>query len=67
VKLPEGMNAKELLPKAVAQKVAFVPGSPFFSHGGGENTLRMNFSNARPEQIEEGMKRLAAVIREAMQ
>lgn len=67
VKLPEGMDAGELLKKAVAQKVAFVPGSPFFSHGGGENTLRMNFSNARPEQIEEGMKRLAAVIREAMQ
>jgi 2-aminoadipate transaminase len=66
VQLPEGIDAGELLKKAVEQKVAFVPGSPFFSRGGGENTLRMNFSNARPEQIEEGMKRLAAVLREAM-
>ncbi len=67
VKLPEGLDAGELLPKAVEQKVAYVPGSPFFSHGGGENTLRMNFSNARPEQIEEGMRRLANVFREALQ
>ncbi|MBN1311360.1 MAG: PLP-dependent aminotransferase family protein [Anaerolineae bacterium] len=67
IRLPEGMNSTELLKKAVEQKVAFVPGSPFYPLGGGENTMRINFSNALPEQIEEGMKRLAAVIKAAMQ
>jgi 2-aminoadipate transaminase len=67
IRLPAGMNSTELLKKAVEQKVAFVPGSPFYPRGGGENTMRINFSNATSEQIEEGMKRLASVIRAAMQ
>jgi 2-aminoadipate transaminase len=67
IRLPEGMNSTELLQKAVEQKVAFVPGSPFHPLGGGDNTMRINFSNATSEQIEEGVKRLAAVIKEAMQ
>jgi 2-aminoadipate transaminase len=66
VRLPEGMSSKELLKKAVERKVAFVPGAPFFPLGGGENTLRMNFSNATPERIEEGVKRLAEVVRQEM-
>ena len=61
------MNSTELLAKAVDQKVAFVPGSPFHPLGGGDNTMRINFSNATSEQIEEGVKRLAAVIKAAMQ
>lgn len=67
IRLPEGMNSTELLAKAVDQKVAFVPGSPFHPLGGGDNTMRINFSNATSEQIEEGVKRLAAVIKAAMQ
>jgi 2-aminoadipate transaminase len=66
VRLPEGMNSTELLKKAVEKKVAFVPGAPFYPLGGGENTFRMNFTNATPEQIEAGMKRLASVIQEEM-
>ncbi len=67
VRLPEGMDSAKLLEKAVKNKVAFVPGQPFYSSGKGENTLRMNFSNAQPEQIEEGIKRLAAVIKDEME
>ncbi len=67
VRLPEGMDSAAVLEKAIAAKVAFVPGEPFYPHGGGKNTLRMNFSNATPEQIVEGMKRLAAVIRAEME
>jgi 2-aminoadipate transaminase len=63
VRLPAGMDSTELLKKAVEAKVAFVPGGPFHPRGGGENTLRMNFSNATDEQMEAGMKRLADVIR----
>lgn len=62
VRLPEGVNAAEMLPKAVGNKVAFVPGHAFFAEGGGENTMRMNFSNATEEQIEVGIRRLAGVI-----
>jgi 2-aminoadipate transaminase len=67
VRLPEGMDSARLLEKAVKNKVAFVPGQPFYSSGKGENTLRMNFSNAQPEQIEEGIKRLATVIKDEME
>ncbi len=60
--LPEGMSAKEILPEAIEQKVAYVYGSPFFPDGGGENTMRLNFSNAGEEQIVEGIKRLGRLI-----
>ena len=66
VTMPEGINSVELLEKAVEQKVAFVPGHSFYPLGGGENTMRINFSNATPEQIREGIKRLAAVFEEAI-
>jgi 2-aminoadipate transaminase len=64
VRLPEGMNSAHLLERALAYQVAFVPGGPFYPHGGGENTFRMNFSNASPAQIEEGIKRLSIAIKE---
>jgi len=66
VTLPNGMSGKELLPKAIEAKVAYVYGSPFFPNGGGEDTLRLNYSNASEEQIVEGIKRLGKIIRENM-
>ena len=66
VTLPEGLDAKVLLDKAIALKVAYVPGAPFFPNGGGENTLRLNFSNANPEMIQEGIARLGKVFTEAI-
>jgi 2-aminoadipate transaminase len=62
VTLPEWLDAAEVFNKAVANKVAFVPGTPFFSDDGGHNTMRLNFSNARPEQIEVGIRRLGEVL-----
>ncbi|HBY06593.1 MAG TPA: aminotransferase, partial [Chloroflexi bacterium] len=50
VTLPEGVDAAKVLEKAVQYKVAFVPGGPFHANGGGENTMRLNFSNASPEK-----------------
>lgn len=64
--LPAGMSGKALLPKAVDAKVAYVYGSPFFPNGGGEGTLRLNFSNANNEEIVEGIKRLGRIIKENM-
>ena len=64
VTLPEGADATEILLAAIEQGVAFVPGSAFFPNGGGANTMRLNFSNASPERIVEGITRLGAVLRE---
>ncbi|MGO9310847.1 MAG: PLP-dependent aminotransferase family protein [Spirochaetia bacterium] len=62
--LPRGMSAMGFFEKALTRKVTFVPGAAFFSSGGGENTLRLNFSNCDEATIEEGMARLARVYAE---
>ena len=61
--LPEGMNATDALNRAVAQNVAFVPGTHFYPEGGHENTLRLNFSMQTLERIREGMERLGRAIK----
>jgi len=60
--LPEFLNSAEVLKDAIEQKVAFVPGASFYPCGGGQNTMRINFSNATPEKIREGMSRLGRVL-----
>lgn len=62
--LPQGMRSAEVLKVAIERKVAFVPGSAFYPQGGGENTMRINFSNATPEKIQEGIARLGQVLYE---
>ena len=62
--LPEELSAEVLLKDAVEQKVAFVPGGPFHPRGGGKNTMRINFSNASPEMINEGIRRLGVLLHE---
>lgn len=64
--LPQGVDAVELLKKAVEKKVAFVPGNAFHPNGGGLNTFRINFSYARPEIIQEGVTRLGRLLREEL-
>ena len=66
VTLPPTMNARDLLVSCLEEDVAFVPGGPFFPNGGHENTLRMNYSTSSPERIEEGVGRMAKVLRKAM-
>ena len=67
VTLPEGFNSADAFPKAVEQKVAFVPGGPFFPNGGGENTMRLNFSHSSPDLIREGIARLGKVLRDELE
>jgi 2-aminoadipate transaminase len=62
--LPDGMDSAEVLKYAVERKVAFVPGGPFFPNGGGQNTMRLNFSNATNQNIQEGIYRLGMVLNE---
>ncbi len=67
VTLPKHLSGSELLRQALeTQRVAFVPGQAFFADGSGANTLRLSFSLANAAQINEGIKRLAAVIRAAL-
>jgi len=42
----------------------FVPGDSFYPNGGGENTMRLNFSYPSPEEIREGVRRIAEAIKE---
>jgi 2-aminoadipate transaminase len=65
--LPEQIDAADVLKKAVANKVAFVPGTAFYPDGGGRNTMRLNFSNAKPDQIEIGIERLGNVLSEILE
>ena len=58
----DGTSAVAKFKAAVENKVAFVSGTDFYADGSGENTLRLNFSNATEEQIEIGVKRLAEVF-----
>lgn len=62
VTLPDYMNPEALLPIAVENGVAFVPGQPFYVDKKKRSTMRLNFTNSSPELIEEGMKRLTAVL-----
>jgi 2-aminoadipate transaminase len=67
ITLPEYLDAEKLFFKAIEKKVAFVIGTVFFADGTGKNTLRMNFSFVNEAQNREGVKRLAAVIKEEIQ
>lgn len=67
VTLPEWMNTVEIFKDAVVEKVAFVPGISFYPTGGGQNTMRLNFSYSKPEKINEGIARLGLVIRRHIQ
>ncbi len=62
MELPNGMSGDAVFPRALEQKVAFVPGSPFFAAQPRHEFIRLNFSNRPPELITEGMRRLGAVL-----
>lgn len=64
--LPRGMDGADLLARAIEeQNLAFVPGRAFHADGSGGNTLRLAFSCADTAMIEEGMKRLGTLLRNA--
>jgi len=64
-RVPEPLNTKDLLEKALKQKVAYVPGINFFPYeNGGFNAMRLNFSNASQDQIVEGVQRLGYTLKE---
>ncbi|WP_326646937.1 PLP-dependent aminotransferase family protein [Streptosporangium sp. NBC_01755] len=64
--LPEGLDSKALLPRAVAERVAFVPGTGFFADGGGARNMRLSYCYPEPDRIREGVRRLAGVIEQEL-
>ena len=67
VTMPAGTNCQILLEEAVNENVAFVPGDCFYAaEGEGLRNMRLNFSNATPGQIREGIKRLAKVVNQQL-
>jgi 2-aminoadipate transaminase len=66
VTLPRYLDTAKMLPLAILQKVAYVPGTAFFADGSGAHHLRLNFSYADEERIAEGTKRLGKVIKREM-
>jgi DNA-binding transcriptional MocR family regulator len=66
VRLPQGLDTAELLPRAEAAGVAYIPGARFHTAGGGANALRLAFSLYKPEELLDAAARLGDVIREAM-
>jgi DNA-binding transcriptional MocR family regulator len=60
--MPPGVDSSRLLELALRQNVAFVPGEPFYPNGDTGSHMRLNFSNAAPEQIREGIRRLSIAV-----
>lgn len=66
VTLPEGLNSRDLFDIAIKENVAFIVGDVFFCDGGGQNTMRLNFSYVTDEMMVEGVKRLATAVKKLM-
>jgi DNA-binding transcriptional MocR family regulator len=66
VNLPEGIDTKSLVPKAIVAKVAYVPGSAFYADGLGSWSMRLSYCHPTPERIREGVKALGGVIKQEL-
>lgn len=62
--LPEYIDTDEMFMDSIRAEVAYVSGSPFFADGKGKNTMRLSFCYPSEQDIEEGIRRLGAVIKE---
>ncbi|WP_371940493.1 PLP-dependent aminotransferase family protein [Actinomadura chokoriensis] len=60
--LPEGLDAKAMAPRAIADRVAYVPGTGFYADGTGHQHMRLSYCFPEPHRIREGVRRLAGVI-----
>jgi 2-aminoadipate transaminase len=65
--LPDGLDAKAMVPRALRERVAYVPGTGFFADGTGNGNLRLNFSFSSADRIREGIRRLAGVVEQELQ
>ncbi len=63
VTLPDGVDARAMLPRAIAARVAYVPGIGFHPDGQGANTMRLSYCFPSPDRVTEGVNRLGRVLR----
>ncbi|TFB49844.1 PLP-dependent aminotransferase family protein [Cryobacterium tagatosivorans] len=66
VTLPDELDSKAMLPRAVTELVAYTPGTAFFGNGDGRQNMRLSFCYPTPEHIRIGVRRLATVIRDEL-
>ncbi|WP_024286359.1 PLP-dependent aminotransferase family protein [Cellulomonas sp. KRMCY2] len=62
VRLPNGMDAQAMLPRAITALVAYVAGTAFYADGQGADHMRLSFCYPTPDRIREGVRRLAGVV-----
>jgi 2-aminoadipate transaminase len=67
LRLPDGVDAKAMLPRAISSRVAYVPGTGFYADGSGGQYARLCYSFPSPDRIAEGIRRLASVIETEIQ
>ncbi|ACZ00490.1 putative transcriptional regulator, GntR family [Thermomonospora curvata DSM 43183] len=65
--LPEGLDSKAMAPRAIAERVAYVPGTGFYADGQGRRHMRLSYCYPEPDRIREGVRRLAGVIERELQ
>jgi DNA-binding transcriptional MocR family regulator len=65
--LPEGLDAKAMLPRAVTERVAYVPGTAFFADGTGQRNVRLSYCFPDPDRIREGVRRFAGVVQSELE
>jgi DNA-binding transcriptional MocR family regulator len=65
--LPEELDSKEMLPRAITELVAYTPGTAFFANGQGRSNIRLAFCYPEPAFITEGVRRLSRVIAEELE
>jgi 2-aminoadipate transaminase len=62
LKLPDGLDSKAMLPRAISARVAYVPGTGFYADGSGREYMRLSYCYPEPARIKEGVRRLASVV-----
>jgi 2-aminoadipate transaminase len=67
VTLPGDLDAKVMLPRAVTERVAYVPGTAFYADAQGRSNLRLSYCFPTPERIREGVRRLAGVLEQEVE
>ncbi|MGH3627303.1 MAG: aminotransferase class I/II-fold pyridoxal phosphate-dependent enzyme, partial [Sciscionella sp.] len=67
VTVPEGVDTKAMLPRAVTARVAYASGTGFYADGLGSRQMRLSFCYPTPERVAEGVRRLAGVLREELE
>lgn len=65
--LPQGLDAKAMLPRAISDRVAYVPGTGFYADGSGARHIRLSYCYPTPDRIREGIRRLAGVVEQELE